>query len=333
MKARDVMTSSVVSVGPDTPMREVAKVLRDHGISAVPVLDAADAPIGMISEGDLIGRDDVDRNARRDWWLSLLADGEALNPDFLACLRRPERRAGDMMTGPVVAIGEDTEIAEIARLLTVHRIKRVPVLRAGQLVGIVSRADLVRALAAENPQPAAKAKGGFLAEALAGIDQRFLHREQPATLPEAPAEPDRTTITVQDFRSLVIDHEHEQAQREDAQHREIAERRRQRIGELIDEHVSDAAWRELLHRAKQAAENGERELMLLRFPSQLCSDGGRAINVVESDWPTTLRGEAGELYLRWEHDLKPSGFLLAARMLDFPGGMPGDIGLSLVWGV
>jgi CBS domain-containing protein len=332
MKARDVMTSSVVSVGPDAPMREVAKVLRDHGISAVPVVDAAGAPIGMISEGDLIGRDDVDREARRDWWLSLLADGEALNPGFLASLHPSERRASDMMKGPVVAIDEDTEIAEIARLLTAYRIKRVPVLRAGRVVGIVSRTDLVRALAGENPQPAAKAKGGFLTEALAGIDQRFLHREQSAGLPEPPAEPDRMTITVQDFRSFVIDHEHEQAQREGAQHREIAERRRQRIDELIDEHVSDAAWRDLLHRAKQAAESGERELMLLRFPSQLCSDGGRAINVVESDWPATLRGEAGEIYLRWERDLKPTGFPLAARMLDFPDGMPGDIGLFLVWG-
>jgi hypothetical protein len=68
-----------------------------------------------------------------------------------------------------------------------------------------------------------------------------------------------------------------------------------------------------------------------RFPSQLCSDRGRAINVSEPDWPATLCGEAAEIYLRWEHDLKPSGFHLAARVLDFPGGMPGDIGLFLVW--
>jgi hypothetical protein len=86
-----------------------------------------------------------------------------------------------------------------------------------------------------------------------------------------------------------------------------------------------------VHRAQQSAENGEEELMLLRFPSQLCSDGGRAINIVATDWTETLRGEAAELYLRWQRDLKPRGFPLGARVLDFPDGMPGDIGLFLRW--
>ncbi len=72
--------------------------------------------------------------------------------------------------------------------------------------------------------------------------------------------------------------------------------------------------------------------MLLRFPSQLCSDGARTINISEPDWPDTLRGEAAELYLRWERDLKPHGFPLGARLLDFPCGMPGDVGLFLFWG-
>jgi hypothetical protein len=72
--------------------------------------------------------------------------------------------------------------------------------------------------------------------------------------------------------------------------------------------------------------------MLLRFPCQLCIDGGRAINVAEPAWPTTLRGRSAEIYLRWERALKPRGFLLAARVLDFPDGKPGDMGLFLVWG-
>jgi len=88
----------------------------------------------------------------------------------------------------------------------------------------------------------------------------------------------------------------------------------------------------MLHKARQAAERGQTKMLLLRFPSQLCSDRGRAINVMEPNWPSTLRGEAAELYLRWECDLKPNGFHLAARVLDYPGGMPGEIGLFLVWG-
>ena len=72
--------------------------------------------------------------------------------------------------------------------------------------------------------------------------------------------------------------------------------------------------------------------MLLRFANQLCIDGGRAINVAEPDWPATLRGEAAEIYLRWERDLKHNGFSLSARVLEFPDGKPGDIGLFLGWG-
>jgi hypothetical protein len=88
-----------------------------------------------------------------------------------------------------------------------------------------------------------------------------------------------------------------------------------------------------MHGAREAAEQGEKEFMLLRFPSPLCSDGGRAINSNRPGWPQTLRGEAAELYLRWDHDLKPHDFHLGARVLDFPGGQPGDIGLFLSWGL
>jgi CBS domain-containing protein len=147
MKARDVMTTAVSSVGLDTPIGEIAKILRDRGISAVPVVDESGTPIGMVSEGDLIGRDETDREARRDWWLTLLAEGETLNAGFLAWLRPPQPRARDVMTAPVVTVGEETELREVARLLTAYRIKRVPVLRDGGIVGIVSRADLVRAFA------------------------------------------------------------------------------------------------------------------------------------------------------------------------------------------
>ena len=68
------------------------------------------------------------------------------------------------------------------------------------------------------------------------------------------------------------------------------------------------------------------------FPHELCSDGGRAINVAEPDWPSTLRGEAAETYLRFERDLKSKGFHLIAKVMSFPDGYIGDIGLFLHWG-
>jgi CBS-domain-containing membrane protein len=334
MKARDVMTPDPVSVAPEATAREVAQALLQRGISAVPVVDERGAVLGMVSEGDLIGRAEADRDARRDWWLALLAEGEALNPEFLADLRRRARPVRELMATPVVTVTEDTELDEIARLLTAHRVKRVPVVRDGRLVGIVSRADLLRAMAASARAAEAPSHHGVLADAIETLDRHFHHPAQGGTavpvLPPAP--PHATPVRAADFRALVTDHAQQEASHRAAERRAEAERRRQRVARLIEEHVSDEGWRTLLDQARRAAEHGETELMLLRFPSQLCSDRGRAINVSEPRWPATLRGEAAEIYLRWEHDLRPGGFRLDARILDFPGGLPGDVGLFLAWG-
>ena len=166
MNARDVMTSAVISATGETPVRDIAELLLQNQISAVPVLDQSGAPIGMVSEGDLIGRDETQRNARREWWLSLLAEGESLSPDFLSSLRRPERVASDIMSRPVVTVGEDTDTGEIARLLAAHRIKRVPVVRNGQVVEIVSRENLLRMLASEERHHDVKSEEGVVAPRL-----------------------------------------------------------------------------------------------------------------------------------------------------------------------
>ena len=111
-----------------------------------------------------------------------------------------------------------------------------------------------------------------------------------------------------------------------------AELHKRDVHRLIDTHISDKEWNRLVHNAREAAERGQTEYLLLRFPHELCSDGGRAVNAPDPEWPRTLRGEAAEMYLRWERELRPRGFHLAARVVDFPDGMPGDIGLFLVWG-
>jgi CBS domain-containing protein len=335
MNAKDVMTTEVVSVSPDTPTSKIARLLLEKGISAVPVVDAGGAPIGMVSEGDLIGRNDRDREARRDWWLAMLAEGEALNPDFLGQLRAQERTARDVMAAPIVSIAEETDIHEIARLLVAHRVKRVPVVRDGRIVGIVSRADLLRAFAASQAgattAPAAPHGAGFFA----WVDRAYHnHRAAAADLSSAAgaAAVEEERMPAAGFRALVRDHQRGEAQHREEAHRAAAEHRQQAIKELIDHHIGDESWRAMLHNARLVAERGQTELMLLRFPAQLCSDSGRAINAMDSNWPATLRGEAAELYLRGEHELRPNGFHLAARVLDYPGGMPGDIGLFLSWG-
>ena len=97
-----------------------------------------------------------------------------------------------------------------------------------------------------------------------------------------------------------------------------AVQRREQIKALIDQHIDDTKWRESLHQARQVAERGEKEYLLLRFPSELCTDNARAINNPPNpDWPKTLQGEAMELYARWRDQLSPRGFHLAARYLIF----------------
>lgn len=338
MQAREIMTRDPVAVAADTPTPEIARILLAHAISAVPVVDDRGAPVGMVSEGDLLGRGQADREARRDWWLALLAEGEALDADFVASLKNRRRTARQVMSAPVVSVAETSEIGEIARLLEAHRIKRVPVLREERLVGIVSRADLLRAFAAEHSAPRDLAHGlrrpGIAGDIMSSIDAHFGHRHD-ASAPREPRQPsldsEKAGLTAADFRALDANFQHHHLEEEQEARRLAAVQRHQRVTELIDRHIGDENWRSLLHHARETAARGEKELMLLQFPAELCADRGRAINAPSSDWPRTLRGEAAEIYLRWERDLKPGGFRLTARVLDFPGGFPGDIGLFLVW--
>jgi CBS domain-containing protein len=333
LRAHDVMTDKVITVGPDAPTHDVACLLLDHGISAVPVVDGDGTPIGMVSEGDLIGRAEIERLSRRDWWLTVMSGRQPLDDDFRARLGAPDRRARDVMSAPLVTVTEQTDVADIARLLTIHLIKRVPVLRDGRIAGIVSRADLMGVIAAGRPEgvmPPKPARPGFLASFF-GESHRPALDSTPTDAPHAE-KPKHDRLTVEDFRQLEADFHSGEMQHKDEVRRAAAKHRQQRTAELIDAHVFDDAWRAMLHHARIAAENGQKQDLLLRFPNQLCLDGGRAINVAEADWPATLRGEPAEIYLRWERDLKHAGFGLSAQVLEFPDGKPGDIGLFLIWG-
>ncbi|HEY0183238.1 MAG TPA: CBS domain-containing protein [Rhodopila sp.] len=334
LRARDVMTSRVITAAPDAPARDVARLLLENGISAVPIVDGDGTPVGMVSEGDLIGRGEIERLSRRDWWLTVMTGSQALDDDFLARLGATDRSARDVMSAPLVTVTEQTGVSDIARLLAIHHIKRVPVIRDEHIVGIVSRADLLRVVAATQPTgpvaPKPAPHPGFLAGLFGGSRHPAAHDDPPGTDPAEKPRHDR--LTADDFRELEADFHSGEVRHKDEARRAAAEQRKQRAKDLIDAHVFDDAWRSMLHHAETAAENGEKQYLLLRFPNQLCLDGGRAINVAEADWPGTLRGEAAEIYLRWERDLKHTGFSLTAEVLEFPDGKPGDIGLFLVWG-
>ncbi len=145
--AASIMSRDVITVSPDATVGEAAMLLSEHAISAMPVCDNEGKLVGMISEGDLM-RPFGERHAlRRAWWLNLLAEGTELGQEFLDCLRVDRHRVRDLMTKEVVTATETTGAAEIADLLSEHHIKRVPIVRDGTIVGIVSRANLIQALA------------------------------------------------------------------------------------------------------------------------------------------------------------------------------------------
>src|SRR5271168_3666552 len=159
MRATDTMTTNVITVDPDTSVQALAALLSERGISGVPVVDSDNRLIGVVSEGDLLHRVETGTERqperltgpRRSWWLDAIASNQDLARDYV---KSHGRTVKDVMTPDVISVADTTELAEIAMLLETKRIKRVPVLSDGKLVGIVSRANLVRALAATKSDPA-----------------------------------------------------------------------------------------------------------------------------------------------------------------------------------
>ncbi len=143
MRARDVMTQSVVTVAQETPVEDVARTLIDHRVSAVPVTGEDGRLVGIVSEGDLMRRPESETEASTPWWLALVSSRAELAADYV---KTHGRTARDVMTRDVVTVEESATVEEIADILERRGIKRVPVLRDGELVGIVSRANLLHGL-------------------------------------------------------------------------------------------------------------------------------------------------------------------------------------------
>ncbi|MGH7068734.1 MAG: CBS domain-containing protein [Terracidiphilus sp.] len=145
--AADVMTVPAVVILPEADVREIARLLTDRQISAVPVCKPDGALVGIVSEGDILRPFRESTRQRRDWWLGAVAAGEALPQSFLDSMRNDTRTAAEMMTRRVVTANEDTTLPMLAELMVTNGVKRVPILRDGRVVGIVSRADVIAALA------------------------------------------------------------------------------------------------------------------------------------------------------------------------------------------
>lgn len=145
LRARDLMTPDVLTVPPETPVLTIARMLADRGISAVPVVDAQGQAVGVVTEADLIRRLAGEADKPAGWFASLFANPER---DAQRYARTHGVTARDVMTAEVVAVDPDTPAAAVAHLMEERGIRRVLVTQEGRLKGIVSRADLLRALVA-----------------------------------------------------------------------------------------------------------------------------------------------------------------------------------------
>ncbi len=182
MKASDIMTSEVITVGPDTAVRHIAALLFMHRISAVPVVGDGEL-VGIVSEADLLHRHEIGteggaRSGSR--WLQLLSADSSVS-DYV---KSHATRARDIMTADVVTVAPSTPLAEVATLLERRHVKRVPVVEGRRLVGIVSRSDLIEALAAKGRQITAgdTGDGAIRARLVADLDKQPWWHSAPSNV-------------------------------------------------------------------------------------------------------------------------------------------------------
>jgi CBS domain-containing protein len=162
MRVREIMSEKVLTIGPETPLRDVAAILAAHGISGLPVCDAERRVMGVVSEADILFKEHDPLEGRRGGPLAWLADGTLAT----AVAKADARTARDAMTTPPVTVRPHQSVAEAARVMTERRINRLPVVKDNVLVGIVTRADLVRAFARPDEQLAQEIREDLLERTL-----------------------------------------------------------------------------------------------------------------------------------------------------------------------
>jgi CBS domain-containing protein len=297
MIARELMKRHFPYVTPDADVDYVASVLSECGFGVVPVVDENLSPIGVVTRSNL-------ERARAPLTTDL---GEI--PEFLLRNRRPAplfHRGGpplrEIMTAPAISVPSTAPLTEVATTLERHHLKRAPVVDGQKIVGLILRKELMKAMGGET--------------------------DSVRTTPERHC----GIATVDEFRELVAEHERQLEAERAARRRGMKDLRDQRIRELATKRLTEGRWRDMIARARAAAAGGLTEHMLIRFPAQLCTDGGRAINAPDPHWTETLRGEPADVFRRWRNELQPRGFKIAAQIIDFPGGVPGDAALFLIWG-
>lgn len=143
MKASDVMTTKVISIRPDATLSEMIKRMLDHRISGLPVIAEDGTLVGVVTEGDCLRRAETGTEVKRSFWRDLLTGSETLANEYI---RTHGRKVSEVMTRDPISVSPDTDLSEVIHIMEKNRIKRVPVVKDGTVVGILSRANLLQTL-------------------------------------------------------------------------------------------------------------------------------------------------------------------------------------------
>jgi CBS domain-containing protein len=172
MNALDVMTQSILSVRPDASVLEAARLMLEHKVSGLPVVDADGALVGVITEGDFLRRAEIGAERRRSRWIEFFTGPGQLAEEYIQASGRSVR---DIMNPQVCTVTEETSLREMAQLMEARGVKRLPVMRGRDLVGIVTRVDLMRAVVSLAEDTGA-----------AAVDDAEIHRRLEAVLKRQP---------------------------------------------------------------------------------------------------------------------------------------------------
>ena len=159
MEAADVMTHPIISVRPETLVADAIRLMVRHEVSGLPVLDRGGKLVGIVTEGDFLRRAELGTERKRRRWVEVLVGPSRLAEEYV---QTHAGKVADVMTRDVVTVGPEVELDEIVAAMERHRIKRIPVVQDGRIVGIVSRANLLRAFGSMRPS------GGITARSAAG---------------------------------------------------------------------------------------------------------------------------------------------------------------------
>ncbi|HXW27474.1 MAG TPA: CBS domain-containing protein [Xanthobacteraceae bacterium] len=203
MKAADIMSGRVISVAPDASITECVRLMLQHRISGLPVIDGAGRLVGVVTEGDFLRRVEAGTERRRPRWLQFIAGPGRLADEYV---HSHGRKVSEVMTREPVTVNEDTPVEDLVRVMEQRRIKRLPVMRGSRVVGIVSRANLLHALASVASAAAPVAK-----------DDRAIRQRVLAELAKQPWAPrDLIDVTVRDgtvelWGVVTVDHQRQAA--------------------------------------------------------------------------------------------------------------------------